>query len=203
MTCRELLEALTRRKKNLADLPEQTFLDWCNEVNLFSYRVLYANNPEEYLTTTTVTTAPNQQTYTLPDNFLNIQPLGTGFFLIQNGAATEYKLPKTWQGSYDTGYFLQGDTIYFTPVPQATAQYLLKYIPKIDEITSLDDEVIIPDQFKWYAVDALDCQYDIWDEDVGAEGLADQRFTRKLQEMAQFLRKDTKTVGIQTYGGYF
>ena len=80
---------------------------------------------------------------------------------------------------------------------------MLKYIPKIDEITSLDDEVVIPDQFKWYAVDALDCQYDIWDEDVGAEGLADQRFTRKLQEMAQFLRKDTKTVGIQTYGGYF
>lgn len=204
MTCQEVLDALTRRKKNLADLPNATFLDWCDEMNRFAYRVLYNAEDARYITTETYNVTQNVQSYDLPEDFLNIQPYNTGFFLINNdGNVTDRQLAVTQQGTQQQGYFLQGNKVYFTPIPQANYQVLLKYIPKIERITSLNDELVIPDEYLWYAVDAADVAYDVWDEDPGAEALADQRFTRKLSEMAQFFRRDPQVYGVRTYSSYF
>ncbi len=204
MTCQEVLDALTRRKKNLADLPTATFLDWCDEMNRFAYRVLYNCEQARYVTSETYNVVTGTQSYALPEDFLNIQPYDTGFFIIDaNGNTTDRQLAVTQQGSQTAGYFLQGNQVFFTPIPQATQQIMLKYIPRIDRITDLDDTLVIPDEYLWYAVDAADVAYDVWDEDPGAEALADQRFTRKLSEMAQFFRRDPQVFGIKTYSNYF
>lgn len=203
MTCQEVLDALTRRKKNLADLPTATFLDWCDEMNRFAYRVIYANEPERYFSSETYNVIAGTSAYNLPDDFYNMQPLGSGFFIVQNGQPLPQTIPKTNVGSNYDGYYLQRDQVIFTPVPQQNATVLFRYIPQIDRITSLSDTLVIPDEFFWYTVDATDVAYDVWDEDPGAEALADQRFARKLSELAKFIRRDPSTVGLNTNSNAF
>jgi hypothetical protein len=204
MTVQELFNALERRKKTLADVDNATFYDWADRVNTFAYRILYANEPERYIETELYNVISGTQEYDIPEKMLTISPLPCGFYIVNtNGDVTVTKLPKTWIGSNQPGYYFNKDKVIFTSYNQPPGQIALKYIPKIAPISSMADEVVIPEEFIWYAVNALDVCYDIWDEDDYAEGLADQRFSNTLMEFAKFLRRDTATTAVNTYSSRY
>lgn len=203
MTVQEVYNLFQRYKKNINDVSSELFLDWCNEVNRFAYRILFGTDPQRYIETDTITVLSNVSTYNLPDDFLNIQPLGTGFFVTQNGTPTNYTLPKTGFGSVEQGYYIYRDTFTLTPNPQQNTTIILKYIPQIDQLESFEDDLVIPDEYIYYVRDAVDCLYDMWDEDVPAEGLANQRFNRALDELCRNINKDSKTVGLITYNNSY
>lgn len=203
MTVQDLYDLYARYKKDISDVSDELFWDWADEINRFAYRIMYAHTPDTLISTDTISVVAGTASYALPSDFLNIEPLGTGFFKVNNGNASEEMYFKTGYGSDKTGYYITNGNVVFTPAPQSSFTVSVRYIPELTGITSYSDSLVIPDEFIYYARDAIDAKYVVWDEDYGVEGPTDMRFTRALDELARNLRKDASTVGIQTYSNYF
>lgn len=195
-------------KKNLGDVSTELFLDWCDEVNRFAYRILYGQDPNRYLVDYTINVSANTTTYALPTDFLNIEPIGAGVYVNANGLPYPMPLAKSSFGNLNIGYYLTNGNIVFTPIPQNSQVITLRYIPILTTLTSFTDEMVIPDDFIAYVRYALDVLYSQWDEDFSAEGITDARYQRALDELARNLRQDTGTIGIIPFnasgfvGGY-
>ena len=203
MTPASLLTYYTRHKKNLGDVSSDLWLDWCNEINRFAYRVIYGTDPERFISEDTISVVAGDSTYALPATFLNMEPYGCGIFKTSNGDNTEVRLTRTFFGSADYGYYINGTTINLTPEPQATDTLKIRFVPTIATMTATSDILVIPDEFISYAKNAVDVLYNIWDENPGDEALSDQRFVRVFDEMARNIRKDTSVMGIDTMASYY
>lgn len=199
MTAQNIYDALTRLKRDLSDVSQATFLEWVDYLNKFAYRELIATSPERWIGTQsyTVTSTPSSQS--LPADFRSIEPWGCGFYYQDtNGNPTNQRLVRTDYGSMTRGYWLDASSVHFTGINN-TETYVLRYIPELAAITALSDTVIIPDEYKEYAVKAADVLYTQWDEDVGAESFADARFVRALDELIRNIRLSPGTYGMADY----
>lgn len=203
MTVQEVYDLYLRYKKNLGDVSTELFLDWCDEVNRFAYRIMYGTDTGRFISTNSISVLSNDNDYTLPDDFLTMSPYGCGLYTVDSQGNVDYKLPITDYGSQQLGYYINGNTIYITPTPQSNFTIVQKYIPKISALDDFSDSLVVPDEFIYYVRDAIDCKYDAWDEDPNAEGLADQRFARSLDELARNIRKDTGVYSTNLLSGAF
>lgn len=203
MTVQDVKTIFTRYKKNINDVSNDLFYDWCSEVNLYAYRIMYGEDPGQFLVSNTITITPGVTTYALQTNFLTMEPLGSGLFPVYNGVQDDTPLPRTYLGALTKGYYLDGSNIIFTGLESTTTVVTQRYIPKVATFTSLAGIFVIPDQFIYYVKYAVDVLYDQWDEDGADEGIADQRFIRVLDNLALNLRKDTAAVGVRTFAQAF
>ena len=139
---------------------------------------------------------------------MTTQPIGTGFFFIDdNGDATENTLTRTGFGSSKTGFYISKTNVVFTGIESST--YRLRYVPNPPTLDALDDyftldasasgDVIIEDQYLNYVVKALDVMYSQWDEEIGAESFADQRFINVLNEILDNIRKEPNAYSIPDF----
>jgi len=204
MTVQEAITQFGYLKKDISDVPLQTFFQWFNIINRFAYRLIFSEEPERYIIeipyTTTSGSGPNTQS--LPADLENITEWNTGFFLQDgNGNKINVRLPLTSPNNSNTGYYFNGSNVVFTNPQDRT--YTLRYIPQISEITSTTDTLVIPDDYTEYVLKALDVLYTQWDEDVTAESFADQRFTRVMDEMAQEIRRVPASYDMPDFSGTF
>ena len=104
---------------------------------------------------------------------------------------TDRKLGLTGYGSNKEGYYIEGSNIVFTSaVTIEDLDYVMKYIPQPPTFTTLDDYFtldgtasgveIVEGRFFEAIVKSLDPLYEQWDQNPGAESLADFRFVRAL-----------------------
>lgn len=203
MTVQEVYNLFSRHKKDVSDVSSQLFFDWCDEINLFAYRLIYGSDPERFISENAISVITGDATYSLPVNFLNMQPKGCGIFETDNGVRSDRRLTITGYGSSDHGYFINGSTVNLTPTPQASTTLYLRYIPALATIDAMADTLVIPDEYIYYVKNAVDVLYNIWDEDVSAESVSDQRFIRAMDELARNINQDSKTVGIKTYSNAY
>ena len=179
-----------KRKKDIADVDDiaGTFLQWCNYINRFAYRELSNIMPEQYIASQVYTLVSGVAGYTLPTDFQDISPQGTGLYEISaSGVDTENRLPLTSYGSTKNGAYITSTQIVFTPIPTSSRQYRFRYIPLLDDLTGEDDDLIIPQRFSYHLMDVLDACYNVWDEDQNAEVFNDERVIRTLNEMISFI----------------
>lgn len=207
-------DALARLKKDISDVSQPTFIEWCDFVNKFIYRELIATEPERYITDGTVTAIAGTYSYALPADFRDITPLGCGLFEVNDdGTYSDRKLAKTSFGSQIRGYYISKGNIILTPTPKQTETFTLRYIPAPTKLTTIaqyftaDGTVtgveVVPDEYLMYLREALDVQYSVWDEEVGAESYADARFARVLDELIRNIRKDVSTYGISDFSSTY
>ena len=62
---------------------------------------------------------------------------------------------------------------------------------------------LVPDSKLRYLVDALDVLYTIWDEEPGAEGFADARFVRSLDQLLSHVKKEPSAYGLYDFTTYY
>lgn len=115
---------------------------------------------------------------------------------------TDAKLGRTHPGSTRVGYYLVGANIIFTGLSNSDV-YTLRYLPKATAITALADELVVPDEYINYASKDLDVRYAVWDEDPGAESLADFRFVRTLDELTNNIKKAPDAYGLTDYSSIY
>lgn len=200
ISAQEAFDELERRKKDLSDVPQETYLDWCNGVNLWLYRRLSSIDPERYLAEQSYSIVPSDNSYALPVDFQTVGVMGAGLFYTNStGAITDNKLRETSVGSGQIGYKISGSNVIITPLPQTSQTLIMRYIPKIDVITEMTDNFVLDDEYLDQLIDALDVQYDIWDEDTGAEALADQRYVRSLNDIMTNYKRYTGAVGVNQH----
>ena len=211
LTARTSLENL---KKDISDVPSGTFLQWCQFISDQVYRSLIATDSERWIQETTISVTAGTETYALPVDFRDISAYGCGLYLIDtNGKNQEQRLTRTNFGFPEVGYYISGANIVLTPNPVVDTSYRLRYIPKGPVFSSVSDYFtidklstgaeIVPDEFLIYLRNALDAQYGAWDEDVGAEGLSDQRFVRAMDELIRNVRREPDAYGLPDFSVTF
>jgi len=210
----EAFASFSRLKKDVSDINSAIFIEWCDFINKFAYRIVTAIDPERYITAYTLTALTGNNSYTLPTDFRDIKEWGTGIYInTPTGSITEGRLARTNFGSQIRGYYISGNNIILTPTPVRNETYTLRYIPKVTALTLIDQyftqdgttsgKEVIPDEYMMYVRSALDAQYTVWDEEVGAESYADARFVRSLDELARNLRKESAVYGMPDFSVIF
>ena len=183
--------AFEREKHDISDISTATFCAWCDWINKFVYRYIVGIDSERYITTQNYTVTTNPQTSALPATFRSIKEAGTGIFLIDSsGLDTDTQLRQTGHGNTEQGYYLNVGNIIFTACDGSI--WKMRFIPTISTLDELTDyftidalttgKEIIGDEYINFAIKALDVAYGNWDEDIGMEGIADQRLVRLLDE---------------------
>jgi len=220
ISVQQAYDALLRRLKDLSDVPQATFIEWCDFVNRFIYRALLGTDPSRFLKEVTIPVVAGQisyplLTYVTDADFRSASEWGTGLFQInvQTGLPTDQPLVITNPGSSTQGYYIQGDmetsSLNITPQPQQNINYLLRYMPTQEKLefmgdyftldTTLDTARTIPDEYSMYVVNALAVQYQIWDEQNGEESYADARFVRSLNELLDCIRKQPPVYALSDF----
>lgn len=204
--------SLEDRLKDLTDVDTDTFVGWCDFINKRAYNFMLGIDPTRYFSTQSYVVATMPQTSALPATFRNILPAESGFFLIDNGVQTDQRLTRTNFGSQEAGYYIDGTNVVFTGM-EASDTYALRFIPEITQIDALTDWFtvstaqagieIIPDEYLEFLVSDLVVLYHSWDEESGAESLADFRFTRLLGEMGRNVKREPNTYSIPNFASNF
>lgn len=213
LTVQNALDAFGRYKRDVTDVRNATFIEWCDFVNKFAYRKVVGIDAERFMTTSDFTVTSEPQTSALPSDFEGINSFESGFYIVDdNGDDTAQRLAVTGFGSTKLGYYIQGTNVVFTGIND-TKTIRLRYIPTPTKITALADfftvdtltggAEIIPDEYLNYIVKAVDVFYAQWDEDPAAESLADFRFTNALDEFLGEIRKGPSAFGIPDYSANY
>jgi hypothetical protein len=206
MTVAEARAEFLKRKKDTSDVEtiSGTFLLWCNYVNRYAYRQLTNIMPESFIHTQVYTTVVGTESYTLPTDFQDIIPQGTGLYEIsQAGVNTDNRTATTNFGSTKNGFYLTLNSIVFTPKPVEAKSYNFRYIPLLTDLTSESSEFVIPTRFSQHIMNALDCSYNIWDEDNNAEVFNDERFIRTMDELVALIKPDSQAYILPDFSGAY
>ncbi len=210
--------------KDIADVPQPTFVQWCEFINEFVYRYLLGVDAERFTKETVLNIAGGQAIYPINTDFHDMQTWDTGFYITDgNGNNTGVRLPLTSPGSPTlgnstnigyvgigqnglTGYYITGTNFVFTPTPVSNFVLIERYIPNITPLDSIGQYFtvdgtstgfpIVPYEYLQYIVRALAAQYAIWDEEIGAESYADARFVRVLNELCENIRRQPQAVPL-------
>lgn len=202
--------------KDISDVPQGTFLQWCNYINRFLYRYAIGIDPGRFVKEFPINTQVNVNVYPLPPDFRDMAHFETGLYYFDqnNNIATRRKLARTGYGVTTTGYFLQGTNINLTPGNwNQNLQLVCRYIPKQETLTNINQiftldgtcngATIIPEEFLDLLVNALAVRYMTWDEEVGSESYADARFERTLTEFAKEIYREDSIYFLEDMTPYY
>lgn len=209
ITLQNVLDSLGNRLKDISDVPQATFIEWCNFANTQVYRHVLSIESERYLLSQTYVVSTSPQTVTLPDDFKSIKPLACGIYERDNsGKDTETSLGRTGFGSEVKGYYFDRANLVFTGIESALT-YVLRYAPTVFTFTALTDtfttdglatgQEIIPNEYLQFLVEDILVLYNQWDEQGGNESLADFRFSRLLNEYSQNIRRDPSSYDLPDF----
>lgn len=208
----EAYDELELLKQDIADVDNDLFISWCNHVNRHAYRFISGIDSERFITELSLTNITSGA-QNLPNDFSSIQYFNTGVFYVDNnGNSTNRQLPLLPFGSTQPGYYLNGTQIVFLNISTST-NFVLRYIPNPPTFTSMDDyfttdklstgKEIIPTQYLLALRDHLDVMYSQWDEDVSYEAVADARWVRELNELANNIRRTPSSYGSNGFSIIF
>jgi hypothetical protein len=116
-----------------------------------------------------------------------------------NGALSAFKFTKnalveTGFGDNKLGYWIDLTNINFTPLPDQSHVFAMRYLPRLTKITSLSTETLIPTpDYDEFVRDSVDVYWNQWRIDAQGEVNAGERSTAALGELLKDIRK---TVGV-------
>lgn len=191
----------SRLEKRLGNIDDVDFiLEIASDLNQFLYNVMFGEDPERFISTSSYTVTSSTLTQALPAGFRDTSEFGCGFF-VQNtdGTASSRQLTPTGYGSKDLGYYITGTNVVFTGI-NTTQTFVLRYIPVLADIDSLDDTFVAPDENKELVLEGIVLYYYRYNED-SRESDQDLRFTRLLSLFKDGLSKGPKVIGLPPVGG--
>jgi hypothetical protein len=116
---------------------------------------------------------------------------------VANGTATAFyesnePLTPTGEGSSKVGYWLDGTNsqFVFTPMPDGTNHYRLRYIPTLTTLTALTDETQIPEEYLEYARNFLNIYLQEYLSNIGGEQNANSRFVKDFNTFLNDIQEE-------------
>jgi len=196
----ELRNSLERLNDDITDVGASNFVEWCNLIADYIFPRVQNVEPEEFIQTQEYSVSSSPSSQSLPSNFGNIRINKTGLFLKdQNGNPTNQNLAPTGYGEGSRGYWLSRGLVNFTGI-NSLRTFVLRYMPKRTSFTDQGSDYftvdgtqngveIIPDEQIEVVIKGLDVLHKQWDNDPGAESVADQRFVRIMSELFSDIKK--------------
>ena len=198
MTIQTVKDAFSNLKKDISDVSNTLFIQWCDYANNELYRLLIGVDPERVITTNTINVTSGTASYALPSGFRDMDTFGTGIFQTDaSGNITDTRLVLTGPGSQTRGYYLNGSNIILTPAPTKNETLIQRYVPALTTLASLSDSFIsaLPTEYLYQLVNAIDVLYSQWDEDPSMESLAGQRYSQAITTIAQSIAQQPRVYG--------
>lgn len=195
ITVSDLRTSFDLYKKDTSDVSQALFVQWCDYMNKYLYRALIGVDAERKIKDYSFTITSGNTQYSLPADFRDVSSWECGLFERNgDGSVSDRPIPRSREGSGTMGYYLADGYLYITPSPQKDSYVYLRYTPKTTDITSVSDSFsdIIPDEYKWDLVYAIDTLYTQWDEDTTSESFADMRFVRMMDELIRTMNREPK-----------
>lgn len=210
----EAKTSLENYKKDISDVDDSIFIEWCNFIQRFIYRNVVKVDPERFIQTSTINISPGTINYSLPAGFNNITPKGCGIFEVDsNGNNTDRALTRTNFGSSIRGFYISGSNIVMTPTPVKAETLRLRYIPNLTKFTSLNDYFTvdktsngvetIPEEYMEMLKDDLGKFYSMWDEDGSMISYEDAKFARSLDDYLRDIRREANVFGLPDFSRSF
>lgn len=228
ISLQEAFQVLLEDLKDISDVPQATFVRWCQYINQFVYRYLLGVDPERFIKEISFPITSGVQIYPVQSDFRDMQTWDTGFFMTNDqGVNTGIRLPLTtpgsganlngglglWWGGAFAGYYINGTNYVFVPNPTKNLTLIQRYSPKITKLNAISQYFttdgtitgfpIIPYEYLEYILRALEVKYMIWDEDVNAEGFSDQRFMRCLDELCENIRRQPQAIPMIDFSNIY
>ena len=190
ITLNDVYNSFLTYKKDLTDIAQATFIEWCNNINNFAYRYLIGICPERFIKSTTVSYVSGTTNYALPSDFRDLTQYGCGLYVLNTDGTTGQRLPITNFGSSTLGYYINLNRLYITGCNNSQT-FTLRYMPQITNFTAMTDTFVnvIPSEYLKHIINALDVEYTQYDDDVNYEPIADQRFVRSLEELGRTIQQ--------------
>jgi len=184
MSAGDLRIDFNRILKDTSGVSADLFNLWLNAISNYIYRVISNQEPERFIVDETYTVTTNTDDYALPSGFWSINRKDTGIFKLDTNDNLEGEMIKTGFKDSREGYYINGNTIKVTPESRSNEfSMVLRYIPRISQISGTSDEIPLPDEFKEVILHALKKMYYEYDRNAGEEQMSDQRFARMLDDL--------------------
>ena len=190
----DLRTDFNRLLKDTSDVSSELFNLWLNFISNYIYRVITDQEPERFIVEQSYSITNANLTYALPSDFWSINRNRCGLYKLDANNKLDKKLVTTQYKDEREGFYININNIYITPDPTNVDNFadytaILRYIPRISQITDPSDEVPLPDEFKEVIEHALKKFYFEWDRNSGEEQLSDQRYVRMLEDlMSEYCR---------------
>lgn len=202
--------SLENYKKDITDVDDSIFIEWCKFIQNYIYRKVCEMDPERFMVTSTINVIAGTSSYALPAGFNNIRATGSGIFEVDsNGNNTSRQLVRTGFGSSLKGFYISGSNIVLTPTPVKAETLRLRYVPGLTALSSLNDYFTldatsggaetIPDEYLEMLKDDLGKMYSMWDEDLPMVGYEDSKFARSLDDFLKDIRREPHVYGLTDY----
>lgn len=176
----------SRLEKRLGDISDVDFiLEIAEDLNQYLYQEMVATDPSQFYDTTSFTVTTQGQTFDLPADLQDFSSEGCGFYVQENGTTTSTRLVETSYGSLDRGYYLDGvdgngdKQVVFNGITTSTV-IVLRYIPTLASIDSLDDTFCVENRYKELVLEGMVLYYYRYNEDAIRESEQGQRFNDLL-----------------------
>jgi len=170
----------------IGEVSDELYYDWLNDLNYMVYSMLSNVDLAKYISNTNYALVDGTSSYSLPSDFKHIKTSGIGgdkgcgLYYTNDGTATDRLLERTGFGSLRSGYYLEGSNIVITPTPSQSSTITLRYMPLLNRLEALTDQMLISREDITAVMNWLDKSYGQWNLDVFKENSGDQRFANGL-----------------------
>lgn len=189
---------LAERLKDISDISSAQFISMAQDLNALMYDEAVRQDPSRYITSTSYSVGTSPSTHALPSDLNSFNVDGCGLFVQDSsGNLTGEVLTKTGYGSKRRGYYLEADNIIFTGLQTVTV--ILKYIPEIAEITTVDDEFFVPDRYIAAVIQGMVAMYYRYEEDEERESLAWQKYDPLFSRFLDNLKRGSRVVLLPSF----
>lgn len=203
MTGQDVFDEFALRR-DISDIGSSLRLQWLNHISYMLYRKLIKKDPDRFLDTESYSVSAAPTTVTLPDNFRDVNVAEAGLFeKNSDGTDSDRELAITSFGSTARGYYLSGSTSMVITGYASAQSFTLKFVPKVDALTDLDTDLVVPDEYVRNFGDVLDVLYSVWDEDHPAESYADSRVRGAIEELVSNIRRTARVMVIPNIDSAF
>ena len=160
-----------REGSNFVDDAEMNFMINSSIAEL--YDLIIANGDEYYLSSTTITTVSGTDAYNLPTDFYKLKGVdlklsSTEYYTLKpfNFNERNRNNESSWNATRGTNirYRLFGNTIKFSPIPNAASEIKLWYVPVATQLVSDSDTLADLNQFAEYVITDVAIKYLIKEE---------------------------------------
>ena len=191
---------VSARVKNIGDVSTTQQLRLASIVNREIREALLDVDPEQLISTSTISVVANTASYTLPTDFQSLEAIGCGMYLVDtNGKDTDTKLAITSFGSEKKGFYLNATSIVMTPIPASSETYKFRYIATISDFAVDTENFVVGDRFRecvrtgllvqyyWQKNGSKDTDYMNWSAE----------YAKRMDDMQDWYRRLSDTVGVQ------
>ena len=176
-------------KDDLPDLTANTnrlMVQWANWIDYKIYHTLWKNDPERYMSESSISVVSWTSAYSLAADFRSIDAISAWLYPLDwnSNITLNGKLTVTAPWSQRLWYYIdkKNDNIEITPLPWGAVTYTLRYIPALTAHTAVANSMLLDEEWSQALNAVFEALYEAWKRSPNT-AFADEMVVRALDDL--------------------